>query len=93
MREVHAKKTLAGLKPGQRAQIQAIASDDAALTQRLLALGFAPGTEVEARRRAPLGDPTEYALLGTRLCLRRSEARLILLCDEAAQPADAEDAP
>jgi ferrous iron transport protein A len=42
--------------------------------QRLLDLGFIPGTEVRVLKRAPLGDPVVYHLRGTRLCLRRSEA-------------------
>ena len=32
----------------------------ASLRARLMALGFVPGTRVRVRRRAPLGDPTEY---------------------------------
>jgi ferrous iron transport protein A len=42
--------------------------------QRLLDLGFLPGTEVRLVRRAPLGDPSLYELRGTQLCLRRGEA-------------------
>ncbi|TDI20188.1 MAG: ferrous iron transport protein A, partial [Acidobacteria bacterium] len=40
-------------------------------------LGFVPGTLVEVRRRAPLGDPVEFELRGTHLCLRRGEAARI----------------
>ena len=45
--------------------------------RRLLDLGFVPGTRVTVVRNAPLGDPVVYELRGTRLCLRRSEARLV----------------
>ncbi|MDJ0789276.1 MAG: FeoA family protein [Myxococcota bacterium] len=44
---------------------------------RLRDLGFVPGTPVTLERRAPMGDPAVYVLRGTRLCLRRSEAREI----------------
>ena len=47
---------------------------DGAVSQRLVDLGFLPGTPVVLVRRAPLGDPSVYELRGTRLCLRRSEA-------------------
>jgi Fe2+ transport system protein FeoA len=64
---------LADLPPGASARVESVASDGA-LARRLLDLGFVPGTEVSVVRRAPLGDPAEYELRGTRLCLRRSEA-------------------
>jgi ferrous iron transport protein A len=46
---------------------------------RLTALGFLPATEVRCRRRAPFGDPRVYELRGTQLCLRRSEAKSVLI--------------
>jgi Fe2+ transport system protein FeoA len=45
--------------------------------RRLLDLGFTPGSRVRVVRRAPLGDPVEYELRGSRICLRRSEAERI----------------
>ncbi|MCH2172661.1 ferrous iron transport protein A [Myxococcota bacterium] len=64
------------LAPGHRALITHV--DPGAISfDRLLALGFVPGSEVRAIRRAPLGDPVEYQVRGTRVCLRKSEASLI----------------
>jgi Fe2+ transport system protein FeoA len=65
--------SLADLPPGTPARVEAVESDGA-IGRRLLDLGFVPGTWVSLVRRAPLGDPAEYELRGTRLCLRRSEA-------------------
>jgi len=45
--------------------------------QRLLALGFVPGTIIEAVRAAPLGDPIEYRVKGACISLRKEDARLI----------------
>ena len=45
--------------------------------ERLLDLGFIPGTPVEILKRAPLGDPVVYGLRGYHICLRASEANLI----------------
>ena len=45
--------------------------------RRLEDLGFVPGTRVKVVRRAILGDPTVYALRGSLLALRRSEATRI----------------
>ncbi len=68
-------QTLAELRPGSVAVVASV--DDGPLGRRIQDLGFVPGTEVVAVRRAPLGDPSEYELRGTRLCLRRSEASRI----------------
>jgi len=50
--------------------------------KRLFALGFVPGTIVEAVRAAPLGDPVEYRVKGYFLSLRKEEARLISVIPE-----------
>ncbi len=45
--------------------------------ERLVELGFVPGTPVRARRRAPLGDPIQVEVRGGKFALRRTEARSI----------------
>lgn len=42
---------------------------------RLLELGLTPGTKFTVTKIAPFGDPVEITVRGTRLCLRRKEAR------------------
>jgi len=69
---------LSDLPVGGRAVVVALDAPPA-LAARLTALGFLPATEVRCRRRAPLGDPRVYELRGTQLCLRRSEAKNILV--------------
>ncbi len=61
------------LSPGREGVIESV-QVPGALGERLLDLGFEPGTPVRVMRRAPLGDPTLYELRGTQLCLRRGEA-------------------
>jgi len=64
---------LSDLPPGRSGRVESV--DPASpIGRRLLDLGFVPRTLVTVVRRAPLGDPVEYELRGTRLCLRRSEA-------------------
>ena len=41
---------------------------------RLFELGMVPGTPVSVTRVAPLGDPLELLIVGTRLCVRREDA-------------------
>lgn len=54
--------------------------DEAMLPGRRLRfedLGLLPDTPVIREHGAPLGDPIAFKVRGTRLCLRREEARLI----------------
>jgi Fe2+ transport system protein FeoA len=44
---------------------------------RLRELGLVPGTRIRLVRRAPLGDPIEISVRGSRLAMRCSEARHI----------------
>jgi Fe2+ transport system protein FeoA len=69
---------LADLAPGAAGVVQAVDSSSP-IGRRLLDLGFVPHTRVHLVRRAPLGDPLEFELRGTRLCLRRTEAARILV--------------
>ncbi len=68
--------SLASLEVGATARVVSV-EDESPAGRRIQDLGFVPGTLVEVRRRAPLGDPVEFELRGTRLCLRRREAARI----------------
>ncbi len=55
-------------------------SDESSLfAARLQSLGFIRGARVEFLRQAPLGDPIQLRVRGTRVALRRSEADILLL--------------
>lgn len=43
--------------------------------RRLMELGVLPGATIQKTKVAPLGDPIELAVRGSRLSIRRSEAR------------------
>ena len=45
--------------------------------QRLSEMGFVVGKKVSVVRKAPLGDPIEYKIMGYHISLRNSEAQLI----------------
>ncbi len=47
--------------------------------ERVRALGLVPGTEVEIRRRAPLGNPIEIRFRGYSLAMRPIEANDVLI--------------
>lgn len=70
------------LPPGAVARVLRLLGDDP-IARRLSDLGFWPGTDVHVVRRAPLGDPVQYALRGYQLALRRAEAGRVIV--EAAR--------
>ena len=45
----------------------------------MLELGLTPGTEFTVTKVAPLGDPVEISVRGSRLCLRKTETAVLSL--------------
>jgi ferrous iron transport protein A len=58
-----------------------------AFRRRLMELGLLPGTTIRKTKIAPLGDPIELRVRGTRLSIRRAEARCIRIAAEVASAA------
>lgn len=48
---------------------------------RMLQMGITPGTRVQVLRHAPLADPVEIVVRGTKLALRRDEAKDIAVIE------------
>ena len=69
---------LSQLEPGQKGLIESIDGDDI-LAVRLMEMGLLDGEEITVIGRAPMGDPTEFALRGYRLSLRRNESDRVLV--------------
>lgn len=70
---------LSDLRAGERACVASLDALPAELAHRMRCLGFEPGAEVVAIRRAPLGDPAVYRVCDAEICLRKSEARRIAI--------------
>lgn len=70
--------TLADLAPGQTAEILSL-SGSPALVQRLYEFGLLEGERVEVIALAPLGDPIELRVGGSRLSLRKADAAGIVV--------------
>jgi Fe2+ transport system protein FeoA len=49
---------------------------------RMMQMGLTPGTAVQVLRRAPLADPVEIKVRGTKILLRRDECRNIRVAGE-----------
>ena len=51
----------------------------------LMRIGLVPGAQVRFSRRAPLGDPSVYAVDGTEIALRAETARHIMIQRDIVQ--------
>ncbi len=81
--------TLADAKTGQRALITAVRGEGP-LRKRLLEMGLIPGTRVQMKEPAPLGDPLLIRLRNYDLTLRIKEAESIEIELEAALAKESE---
>ena len=68
--------TLNELALGQTAKVVKLTGAPA-LRRRLMEMGLTPAVQVEAVRRAPLGDPLDVKVRGYHLSLRKEEAAAI----------------
>ena len=68
--------TLDEVSVGQECSIVDVLADGA-LGQRLLDMGFVPGTRIKVIRNAPLVDPIEISVKGYFLSLRHAEAKVV----------------
>ena len=68
--------TLDEVKIGQECSVVDVLADGA-LGQRLLDMGFVPGTQIKVIRSAPLIDPIEISMKGYLLSLRHAEAKTV----------------
>ncbi|NJN27729.1 MAG: ferrous iron transport protein A [Cyclobacteriaceae bacterium] len=75
------KALLSELIPGQTATIKSISDDCQGVErQRLMDLGFVPGSLVEVEMRSPWSDPTAYRIKGGLIALRKNQACKIQIC-------------
>ena len=66
--------TLNDINPGQECRIVDV-NLDGATGQRLMDMGFMPGTKVQIVRNAPLVDPVDLLLRGYHVSIRHQEAK------------------
>jgi ferrous iron transport protein A len=69
-------QTLDKLTRKQEGRILSV-TGEGSLTQRLMALGFVPGSRVRIVEVAPFGDPIAVELDGWRVSIRKSEAAMV----------------
>ncbi len=73
------EKRLSEMKPREKGIIVTVVGGPPSLKKRILDMGLVRNTEIEVIRNAPLGDPVEFRALGYDLCLRKDEARYVVV--------------
>lgn len=73
--------TLKDLKTGQSGIVERL-EGTGAIRRRLIDMGVTPGTRIQIKTIAPLGDPIKVILRGYELSLRRDDAANIYLCED-----------
>ncbi|AHF02902.1 ferrous iron transport protein A [Marichromatium gracile] len=69
--------TLKDLVVGDHGAVRGYRPGADAYRRKLLSMGLTPGAALEVVRVAPMGDPVEVRVRGTRVTLRREEAAIL----------------
>tara|TARA_B100001013_G_C24534683_1_gene412179 strand:+ start:656 stop:919 length:264 start_codon:yes stop_codon:yes gene_type:complete len=67
-------RSLSDLRLGETAVLERLDLEEED-SQRLMELGFLPGTKILVRRPAPGGDPMVFQVEGSEIAIRRETAR------------------
>lgn len=65
------------LKVGQKAKIEKLEMTNKETRRHLLDMGLTRGTEVEIKKRPPMGDPIDISLRDYELCISKSQLKQI----------------
>ena len=72
------KAILSELIPGEKALVKSISNECQGIErQRLMDLGFVPGSPVEVEIMSPFRDPAAYRIKGGLIALRKNQASKI----------------
>ena len=75
-------KTLRDAKVGETVVVEKI-QGSGAVKRRIMDMGITKGVEIYIGKIAPLGDPVEVMVRGYELSLRKEDAKMIVLKEEA----------
>jgi ferrous iron transport protein A len=75
-------RTLKDVKVGETVKIRKI-TGEGAVKRRIMDMGLTKGIELKIRKVAPLGDPIELTVRGYELSIRKADAMMVELEDQA----------
>lgn len=76
--------TLADLVVGKKGSVSGYTQGNKEYRRKLLAMGLVKDVPFTVHRVAPMGDPVEIEVRGYKLTLRREEAAVVLVKENAA---------
>jgi ferrous iron transport protein A len=74
--------TLKNVKPGETVRVVRI-DGQGPVKRRVMEMGITKGVDIYVRKVAPLGDPVEITVRGYELSLRKADAEIIAVEEEA----------
>ena len=75
-------RTLKEIPCGESVKVVKL-TGEGAVKRRIMDMGITKGVEIYIRKIAPLGDPVEVMVRGYELSLRKEDAKMIVLKEEA----------
>ena len=75
-------RTLKDVKVGETCKVKKI-TGEGAVKRRIMDMGLTKGVELKIRKVAPLGDPIELTVRGYELSIRKADAMMVELEDQA----------
>lgn len=75
-------RTLKDVKVGETVKVRKI-TGEGAVKRRIMDMGLTKGVELKIRKVAPLGDPIELTVRGYELSIRKADAMMVELEDQA----------
>ena len=75
-------RTLKDVRVGETVKIRKI-TGEGAVKRRIMDMGLTKGVELKIRKVAPLGDPIELTVRGYELSIRKADAMMVELEDQA----------
>ena len=79
------EKKLSTLLPGQRGKVVKCIDNGRNIAKRLIDLGIHEGEWVKCIMQSPLGDPSAYLIKGSVIALRREDAAVVSVLEEACR--------
>jgi Fe2+ transport system protein FeoA len=77
-------RSLASMKEGEEGVLERLDLPES-MAQRLMTMGFLPGSHVRVTRRAPGGDPRVYRVDGSEIALRHETAAHLYLSTTSSE--------
>ena len=75
-------RTLRDVRIGETVKVKKL-TGEGAVKRRIMDMGITRGVEIYVRKVAPLGDPMEVTVRGYELSVRKADAEMIQIEEEA----------